>query len=96
MRITGRERLEAFCERHADGRALIERWLADVQRAAWTRPQDVREHYASASFLPRNVVIFNVKGNACRLEVVIGYQIATVAVQWAGTHREYDERNKRR
>jgi len=36
------------------------------------------------------------KGNVYRLEVVIGYEIATVAVQWAGTHREYDQRNKRR
>ena len=38
MRIAGRERLEQFCEKHADARAWIERWLAHVELAAWTRP----------------------------------------------------------
>ena len=96
MRITGRERLEVFCSKHVDARGWIERWLADVELAAWTRPQEIRNQYASASFLPDNIVVFNVKGNAYRLEVVIGYRIATVAIRWAGTHKEYDRRNRRR
>jgi mRNA interferase HigB len=96
MRIAGRERLEQFCRKHADARTWIEHWLADVETAAWATPQDLRNRYASASFLPDGVVIFNVKGNAYRLEVAVAYRTATVSVRWAGTHREYDRRNRSR
>ena len=96
MRIAGRERLERFCGKHADARAWIERWLADVGLAAWTKPSDIRSQYASASFLGDGVVIFNVKGNAYRLEVGVAYHTGIVSILWAGTHREYDERNRKR
>lgn len=96
MRIVGRERLELFCRKHADARAWLERWLADVELAAWTKPQDIRNQYASASFLADGVVIFNVKGNAYRLEAAIAYRTGTVSIRWTGTHREYDERNRKR
>jgi mRNA interferase HigB len=96
MKVLDRERLERFCRKHADARGWIENWLADVEGAAWTTPQDIRRHYASASFLPGNAVIFNVKGNAYRLEVTVAYRTGVVVIDWAGTHRDYDERNKRR
>ena len=96
MKVAGRERLEGFCRKHADARKWIEHWLADVESAVWQSPRDIRARYASASFLPDGVVMFNVKGNAYRMEVVVAYGAGAVSVRWAGTHREYDERNKRR
>jgi mRNA interferase HigB len=96
MKVLDRERLERFCRRHADARGWIENWLADVEAAAWIAPQDIRRRYASASFLPGNVVIFNVKGNAYRLEATVAYRTGVVIIDWIGTHPEYDERNKRR
>jgi mRNA interferase HigB len=96
MRIAGRERLELFCRMHADARGWMERWLADVELAVWTKPQDIRNQYAAASFLGDGVVIFNVKGNAYRLEVAVAYRTGTVSIRWAGTHREYDARNRKR
>ena len=96
MKILGRERLELFCRRHADARGWIENWLADAESAAWTSPQDVRRRYAIASFLAGNVVIFNVKGNAYRLEVSMAYRTGVVVIDWIGTHVAYDERNKQR
>lgn len=96
MKVLDRERLERFCRRRADARGWIENWLADVESAVWTAPQDIRRRYASASFLPQGVVIFNVKGNAYRLEVTVAYRTGVVVIDWMGTHREYDERNKRR
>lgn len=96
MRVLGRERLEFFCGKHSDARRWIEHWLADVEVSAWTTPQQVRNRYSSASFLAGGMVIFNVKGNAYRLEVAIAYRTGTVAVEWIGTHREYDKRNRKR
>lgn len=96
MKVLDRERLERFCRRHSDARGWIENWLADVESAAWRTPQDIRRRYASASFLAAGVVIFNVKGNAYRLEVTVAYRTSVVAIDWIGTHRAYDERNRKR
>ncbi|MGQ0511918.1 MAG: type II toxin-antitoxin system HigB family toxin [Betaproteobacteria bacterium] len=96
MKVLDRERLERFCRKHAAARRWVENWLADVENANWTAPQDIRRRYASASFLPGNVVIFNVKGNAYRLEVTVAWRTGAVVIDWAGTHRDYDERNKGR
>ena len=90
MKVLDRERLGQFCSKHADARRWIESWLSDVESSRWATPQDIRRRYASASFLAGGLVIFNVKGNAYRLEVMVAYRTETVAIEWAGTHAEYD------
>jgi mRNA interferase HigB len=96
MRIVGREKLRTFCSRYPDVRPWLEAWLHETEIAAWTTPQVIKARYASASFLPGNVVIFNVRGNNHRLEVHVAFRNGIVTVLWIGTHREYDERNRRR
>lgn len=96
MKVVGRDILDRFCTKHADARRWIENWLSDAHGAAWARSQDIKDRYASASFLAHNTVIFNVKGNDYRLEVTCAYRVGVVAVKWAGTHSEYDERNRKR
>ena len=96
MKVLGRDRLELFCRRHANARRWIENWLADVESAAWTSPHDIRQRYATASFVGGGLVIFNVRGNAYRLEAGVAYRTGVVSVEWIGTHADYDERNKRR
>ncbi len=86
MKIVGREVLERFCRKHADGRRWIENWLADVEMAAWNSPHDVRKRYATASFLPGALVVFNVKGNAYRLEVSVAYRTAIVSIHGTPNH----------
>lgn len=96
MIVVGRGRLDAFCSRHPDTRPWIEAWLHEAETMSWATPQRIKDRYASASFLRGNVVIFNVRGNACRLEVHVSYGNGIVTVLWIGTHRAYDERNRRR
>jgi len=92
MRLVGRDLLDEFGSDHADARSWIANWIADAEAARWRTPQDVKLSYASASFLPGNFVIFNVKGNRYRLETQIAYSVGVVAVQWIGTHAEYTKR----
>lgn len=96
MKVVGREKLDAFCALHSDARGWIENWLAEVETAVWQTTHELRAMYASASFLPKNTVIFNVKGKHYRLETIVAYRTATVVVEWVGTHAEYDARNARR
>jgi mRNA interferase HigB len=96
MRVVGREALDRFCSRHADTRKWIAAWLAEVESSTWTTPQAIKDRYSTVSFVGGNTVIFNVKGNDYRLEVTVAYRSGIVAVNWIGTHAEYDERNARR
>lgn len=56
-----------------------------------TRPQDIKDQYASASFVGKNRVVFNIKGNTYRVIVAIAYRIGVVYVKFVGTHTEYDK-----
>ena len=80
MIVIGRGRLEAFCMRHPDARPWIEAWLHEAETMSWETPQRIKARYSSASFLPGNVVIFNVRGNAHRLEVHVAYRNRIVKV----------------
>ena len=92
MKLAGREILEAFTAKHADARGSIASWVAEVESAHWSTSHDVKDRYASASILPENTVIFNIKGNTYRLETQIAYKTSVVMVRWAGTHAEYSKR----
>ena len=92
MRIAGRQKLDDFVSAHADARSWIENWIADTEKARWRTSQDIKSVYASASFLGGNVVIFNVKGNRYRLEVLVSYNTGVIVIRWVGTHAEYSKR----
>ena len=92
MKIVGRDKLDEFSDAHADARSWIKSWIADVETATWRTPQDIKNNYATASFLADRIVIFNVKGNRYRLDVRIAYNTGIVVVRWAGTHAEYTKR----
>jgi len=92
MLLTGRDKLHEFTSAHADARAWIENWIADVEAAQWRTPQDIKNVYSSASFLSGGIVIFNVKGNRYRLEVRVAFNTGIVITRWAGTHAEYNKR----
>jgi mRNA interferase HigB len=92
MLLVGRKKLDDFSGAHADARPWIANWIADTEAERWRTPQDIKRSYASASFLPGNVVIFNVKGNNYRLEVQVAYNTGVVVVRWIGTHAEYTKR----
>lgn len=94
MTLLGRSALNDFIQKHADAKSWIENWIADVEAAAWGTPQDIKNKYASASFLHDCVTIFNVKGNRYRLETIVAFKTRVVTVKWVGTHAEYDKKNK--
>jgi mRNA interferase HigB len=90
MVIVGRERIDKFTRKHADARNWFSAWVADVERARWKTPAEIKALYPSASVLSRNRMIFNVKGNSYRMETAVGYETGVVIVRRVGTHKEYD------
>lgn len=90
MRVIGKETLEDFKRRHANARSQVDAWLAEVEGAQWNSPNDIKTRFASASFLPNNRVVFNLKGNSYRLDVKVAYNTKVVLIKRIGTHAEYD------
>ncbi len=90
MTVVGKKTLNEFGQQHADVRAAIAAWAAEVEGAAWKGPQDVKKRFPSASFIGEGRVVFNIKGNHYRLDVQIDYITKVVLVKRIGTHAEYD------
>lgn len=91
MRIFSRSTLRDYWKSHADsGQALLS-WYQEAERANWRSPNDIRGEYPSASILPDNRVVFNIKGNSYRLVVKINYDYGAVWIRFIGTHAEYDK-----
>ena len=90
MKVIAVGTLRRFWERHPDSEQPLKAWHDEAKHAAWTTPQDIRNHYTSASFVGRNRIIFNIKGNDYRLIVAVAYRFQAIYIKFIGTHAEYD------
>ncbi len=93
MQLVNTPILEELKANHADARGALDAWRAEVEQAAWSTPQDIKDRHATASFLGGNRVIFNIKGNSYRLIVKVRFQNGIVMIEWGGTHAEYDKKS---
>src|SRR5262245_43393608 len=97
MRIIARRTLRGFVARlkgRKDQPAVktaLDAWFAEASRARWASSADIKRHYASASIVGADRVVFNIKGNAYRLVVAIDYEKAIVWIKWIGSHEDYDK-----
>jgi mRNA interferase HigB len=90
MRIVALGALRSFWSRHPDAEVPLRSWYAIARRAQWRRPAELKAAYRSASFPPRNRVVFNIKGNDYRLVVAVHYDRGMMFIRFVGTHRQYD------
>ena len=91
MNVISKKTLVEFYEKHTNVKIALEVWHADVRKAQWETPEQIKQEYASASFLHDNRVVFNIKGNEYRLIVHIDYKRKIVRVKFIGTHSAYDK-----
>ena len=83
--------LRRFWEKHPDSEQSLKSWYDEAKTARWGRPQDVKNAFASASFVGKNRIVFNIKGNDYRLIVAVAWRFQAVYVKFVGTHAEYDK-----
>lgn len=93
MRIISRRALREFWAKHPDAEQPLRAWYANVKRADWKTPSDVKAIYRNASIIENNRVVFNIKGNSYRLVVAIDYQHSIVYIRFVGTHQAYNKIN---
>ena len=93
MRVIAKKILRDFWKEHADCEQQLKAWFQEAQNAEWKKPNELKSEYPSASILPENRVVFNVKGNSYRIIVKINYEHEMVWIRFIGTHTEYDKIN---
>jgi mRNA interferase HigB len=91
MRIISRKALREFWEIHPDAQQPLRAWYADVKKADWQSPTDIKNVYRNASIVANNRVVFNIKGNKYRLVVAVQYEYRLVYIRFVGTHQAYDK-----
>ena len=93
MRVIAKSTLRDFWINHKDCEQQLKSWFNEAERAVWSSPADIKTDYPSASILPGNRVVFNIKGNSYRLVVKINYKAGVIWIRFVGTHNEYDQIN---
>lgn len=91
MRIIAKPHLEVFWEAHPTAEQPLKAWYDEAKNATWNTSQDIKNQYASASFLGNNRVVFNIKGNDYRLVTAVAYRFQAVYIKFIGTHAGYDK-----
>ena len=91
MRIIARKTLRLYWQAHPDARQALQSWHADVKKAEWNSPADVKRTYRNASIIANNRIVFNIKGNRYRLIVAVDYTYHIVFIRFIGVHSEYDK-----
>ncbi|WP_340621037.1 type II toxin-antitoxin system HigB family toxin [Xenorhabdus siamensis] len=91
MKIMGKKEIVSFWKKHNQAKGALNAWITEVESANWSSPQDIKNRFSTASFLPDNRVVFNIKGNDYRLAVQVRYINGIVKIEHIGTHAEYDK-----
>ncbi|HEV7239071.1 MAG TPA: type II toxin-antitoxin system HigB family toxin [Thermoanaerobaculia bacterium] len=90
MKLLGLNVLSAFAKAHPDAEPSLSAWQAEVERATWKHGAELKGLYPSASFVGRDNVIFNIRGNNYRLHARVSFATQVVIVVQIGTHKEYE------
>ncbi len=93
MRVIAKSTLRDFWVIHQDCEDQLKAWFNEAEKANWESPAEIKLDYPSASVLPDNRVVFNIKGNTYRLVVKINYKFGLVWIRFIGTHAGYDKIN---
>jgi len=93
VRIIARKTLREFWEKraHRDAEQPLRAWFAEVRKAAWRTPADIKAAHRNASFVGSDRVVFNVGGNKYRLVAAVKYSAQLVFIRFVGTHADYDD-----
>ena len=93
MRIVSHRRLVEFysSEGHGDAQAALERWYDMAENAAWKNLSDIKADLPATKYVGNQHYVFNIRGNKCRLVVVVKFIIGYVFIRFVGTHSEYDK-----
>lgn len=91
MRVFNRSTVKGYADAHSDARQPLFAWFAEIQKAEWTGPEDIKIRYPSASIVNKERVVFNIKGNKYRVVVAVKFEFHAIYIRFISAHAEYDK-----
>ena len=91
MRIIKRKTLLDFAAKHPPAKQPLVAWYAEVEKATWQKPIDIKTTFRTADIINKKRVVFNIKGNDYRLVADVEYRIGLVFIVRVMTHAQYDK-----
>jgi len=91
MRVIAKSTLREFWVRHPDSEVPLKTWYRIVCQEDWKTTHDIKLIFGDASFVGKNRVVFNIKGNKYRIVVYIVFKVRKVFIRFVGTHTDYDK-----
>lgn len=88
-RIFAKGALRDYWEKYPDAEQYLKTWYDTAMHSVWKNPNDIKLTYAAASILRGNRVVFNIKGNSCRLVVKFNHEKRWAFIRFIGTPAEY-------
>ncbi|MGE3557286.1 MAG: type II toxin-antitoxin system HigB family toxin [Candidatus Obscuribacterales bacterium] len=90
MLVLGEKELSKLAKKQPEARKRLAEWLKLVRETDWTDIEDLKNTYQQADGGVKGIyTVFNI-GRAYRIITIIKYEIRTVSVVKACTHKEYD------
>ena len=82
--------MREFWDEHPDAEGPLRAWAKLVATASYRSPAELKQVFASASFIGGNVTVFNTGGNKYRVVVSMRYDLQRIYIRHVLTHAEYD------
>jgi mRNA interferase HigB len=91
MRVTARNVLVTFWDRHPETKVSLQRWYQLVKAAHWISTDEVQSAAPKAKVLNRERVRFEIAGGNYRLVVAFDFRRQIAFVKFIGNHAQYDK-----
>lgn len=96
VRVIAKSTLREFWLKHADCEQQLKAWFNEMEKSNWNSINHLKSEFPSASILPENRIVFNIKGNNYRLIVKYNFDYAICWIRFIGTHAEYNKIDDKR
>lgn len=91
MRIISFAHIRDFIAHHPDAGIALRNWYTKTKKSEWKNFSDIKKIFSSADYIGNDRFVFNIKGNAYRLVVIIIFASQKIYIRFIGTHSEYDK-----
>ncbi|MFP5039659.1 type II toxin-antitoxin system HigB family toxin [Parasediminibacterium sp. JCM 36343] len=91
MRITNKEVLDTFADKHTNTANAVNKWVEIIENSEFKNHSELKEVFPSADYVGNERHVFNIKGNRYRLVVLVVFINGIMNVKFCGTHAQYDK-----
>ncbi|MGY2897340.1 type II toxin-antitoxin system HigB family toxin [Deinococcus sp. UYEF24] len=90
MNVITAATLNRAAQQYPDAQNALEEWETIVRRSLFGNFAEIRDTFATASWIGPDWVIFNIRGGNYRLITRVNFQYQSFFIKEFFTHQEYD------